>query len=153
MRSRTVFYDTGDLCDGEIALRLVSKGKRNPKKRWAPTYYFAIVRVADGMVVGHCDFRIGNTEKLFFGGNIGYRVLPAHQGHHYAGKACVLLCALARRHGMPYLIITCNPENAASGRTCAYAGGVLLGVVDLPADNDMYENGERRKCIYKIDLE
>ena len=150
---RQIFYDTTDLYDEEIALRLISRGRANPKKRWAPTYYFAIVRLIDEVVVGHCDFRIGNTEKLFFGGNIGYHVLTSYRGHHYAAKACLLLRRLAQRHEMPYLIITCNPENHASRKTCENVGGVLLGVVDLPTDNDMYRQGERRKLVYKVLLQ
>ena len=37
-----------------------------------------------------------------------------HRGHHYAGKACKLLFQLAQRHGMEYVIITCNPDNYPS---------------------------------------
>ena len=53
---------------------------------------------------------------------------------------------------MDYLYITCNPENTASRKTCEYAGGVLEGVVDVPEDNDMYQRGERKKCIYRFVL-
>ena len=59
---------------------------------------------------------------------------------------------LAKKHGMDYLYITCNPENTASRKTCEYAGGVLEGVVDVPEDNDMYQRGERKKCIYRFVL-
>ena len=29
---------------------------------------------------------------------------------------------------------------------------VLEGVVDVPEDNDMYQRGERKKCIYRFVL-
>ena len=38
------------------------------------------------------------------------------------------------------------------GVYCEYAGGVLEGVVDVPEDNDMYQRGERKKCIYRFVL-
>lgn len=40
--------------------------------------------------------------------------------------------------------------NIASRKTCKYAGGELLEVVDLPKDNDMRERGETRICIFKF---
>ena len=97
-------------------------------------------------------FRSGHNESVYYGGNIGYRVHPAHRGRHYAGKACLLLFQLAEKHGMEYLYITCNPENMASRKTCEFAGGVLEGIVELPPDNDMYLEGERQKCIYRFSL-
>lgn len=64
-----------------------------------------------------------------------------------------MLFDLARKHGMDYLYITCNPENIASRKTCEFAGGVLESIIDLPTDNDMYMyDGERRKCIYRFNL-
>ena len=99
-----------------------------------------------------CGLRIGHNEGVYYGGNIGYGVGEPHRGRHYAGKACLLLFQLAKKHGMDYLYITCNPENTASRKTCEYAGGVLEGVVDVPEDNDMYQRGERKKCIYRFVL-
>ena len=60
---------------------------------------------------------------------------------------------LAKMHKMNYLIITCNPENYASRKTCEYAGGKLESIIDLPTDNDMYLEGHRQKCIYKFVLD
>lgn len=85
--------------------------------------------------------------------NIHYgKHIHKHRGHHYAGKACLLLFELAGKHGMDYLIITCNPDNHASRKTCEYAGGELLEIVELPEDNDMRESGESEKCIYRFQL-
>ncbi len=73
-------------------------------------------------------------------------------GQHLAGKACLLLFELARKHDLGYLIITCNPDNYASRKTCEYAGGELLEIVELPEDNDMREDGEFEKCIFRFAL-
>ena len=53
---------------------------------------------------------------------------------------------------MNELWITCNPENAASRRTCEIARGKLIETVDLPQHNEQYNRGERRKCRYRFDL-
>lgn len=59
---------------------------------------------------------------------------------------------LARQHGMFELWITGNPENIASRRTCELARADFVEIVDLPADIDMYQEGEGRKCHYRLDL-
>jgi len=148
-----MFFDAHELKTNEIFLKLVETVEANPEKRWVPVYRFNICLVSDASEIGHCDFRVGNTEKLYFGGNIGYKICEKYRGNHYAGKACLLLFDLARKHGMDYLYITCNPENIASRKTCEFAGGVLESTIDLPTDNDMYMyDGERRKCIYRFNL-
>lgn len=86
-------------------------------------------------------------------GNIGYEIDEPCRGHHYAGKACRLLFELAKRHGMEYLIITCNPDNRPSRKTCEWLGGELLEIAELPEDNGMrVEDGETEKCIFKFQL-
>lgn len=147
-----MFLDTTGLRSEEICLRLDRTVEGNPEKDFSPTYYFSICTASDGEAIGTCDLRIGHTRRLYYGGNIGYSVNEPHRGNHYAGKACLLLFGLARNHGMDYLYITCNPDNYASRKTCEYAGGVLEAIVDIPEDNDMYQDGERQKCIYRFEL-
>ena len=149
------FADTANLTDGEITLRLTRTADGDPAHGWVPAYHFDIC-TADGTAVGGCDLRIGYGENLYYGGHIGYRVHPEYRGHHYALKACRLLFKLARAHNFDHLIITCNPDNFPSRRTCELLcedfGGELLEIVDLPPDNDMYKNGERQKCIFRFPL-
>ena len=64
----------------------------------------------------------------------------------------MLLFELARKHGLEYLIITCNPDNYPSRKTCEYVGGKLLEIVELPTDSDMRARGETEKCIYRFEL-
>ncbi len=146
------FYDTKGLCTGELRLRLVKTAEAIPEKDWVPAYHFAIC-APDGTEMGACDLRLGHNGKLYYGGNIGYRVESAYRGHHYAEKACRLLFELARKHGMDYLYITCSPDNAPSRRTCERLGGRLLEIAELPPDNDMrLEKGETHECIYRFEL-
>ena len=143
--------DTSFLKNDEIQLLLEKTVEGDEEKGWVPAYHFAICDPTGGKM-GNIDLRIGHNNKLYFGGNIGYRVEEPYRGHHYAGKACRLLFELAKKHEMEYLIITCNPDNYTSQKTCEYAGGELLEIVELPADSDMRERGETKKCIYRFKL-
>ena len=146
-----MFLDTDFLENEEIKLVLEKTVDGDAEKDWVPAYHFAIHN-KQGIKMGVCDLRIGHNDKLYYGGNIGYRVAEEYRGPHYAGKACLLLFELARKHDLGYLIITCNPDNYASRKTCEYAGGELLEIVELPEDNDMREDGEFEKCIFRFAL-
>ena len=145
------FFDTTDLRNDEIFLRLNKTCEAQPEKRWVPVYYFDIC-LPDGTKAGDCDLRIGHNEKTYIGGNIGYHVDEPYRGHRYAAKACALLFQLAEKHGMKELIITCDPANAASSRTCELAGGTYIETADIPEDNEMYAEGKRRVMIYRFSL-
>ena len=147
-----MFYDTEDLRDGEIRLELDRTCEGLPEKNWVPAYYFAIC-LPDGTKIGYCDLRIGHNDRLYIGGNIGYGIDEAYRGHHYAAKACRQLFRLARKHELGYVIITCDPANTASSRTCQLAGGEYLETADIPEDHDMYERGLRQVMVYRFDLD
>lgn len=146
-----MFFDTSFLKGEEISLVLERTAAANPERGWVPAYYFAI-RNKDGAKIGECDLRVGHNENTYYGGNIGYSINEEYRGHHYAGKACLLLFELAKRHNMDYLIISCDPDNFASRKTCEYAGGKLSEIAELPEGNDMRSNGETEKYIYKFML-
>lgn len=146
-----MFFDTTFLKNDEIQLVLEKTVDGDEEKGWVPAYHFAICNL-EGTKMGTCDLRVGHNDKLYFGGNIGYRVEETYRGHHYAGKACLLLFELAKKHELGYLVITCNPDNDPSRKTCEYAGGELLEIVELPRDSDMRERGMTEKCIYRFEL-
>lgn len=147
-----MFLDTSFLENDEIQLQLQRTANGDTAKGWVPAYYFAICD-KHGNEMGGCDLRIGHNDNTYYGGNIGYHVNEEYRGHHYAAKACLLLFELAKKHDMSHIIITCNPDNYASRKTCEYAGCQLLEIVELPEDNNMrIEDGETEKCIYKIQL-
>ena len=146
-----MFINTDFLKNDEIQLVLEKTVDGNAEKGWVPAYHFVICD-GKGTKMGVCDLRIGHNDNLYYGGNIGYRVEEEYRGHHYAGKACMLLFNLARKHDMEYLIITCNPDNYASRKTCEYAGGELLEIAEVPEGNDMRDRGEFEKCIYRFAL-
>ncbi len=141
-----------ELIGEEIYLHLERATDEIPDKGYVPAYYFTIHRNSDGIKVGHCDLRIGHNENTKFGGNIGYTVDELYRGNHYAGKACLLLFELARRHGMEYVNITCDPHNVASQRTCQYSGAKYIEQLDIPSWHEMYKEGKRHAYLYEITL-
>ena len=146
-----MFYNTDFLKDDEIFLSLEKTVEADLERNWLPAYHFYICD-KQGTKVGKCDLRIDYNENVYYGGNIGYEIDEEYRGHHLAGKACILLFELARKHHMDYLIITCNPNNYASRKTCEFAGGILKEIVELPEDNDMRLEGEIHECIYRFDI-
>lgn len=146
-----MFLNTDFLKSDEIQLILERAANGDDAKGWVPAYHFAICDLK-GTKMGVCDLRIGHNENLYYGGNIGYRIEEEYRGHHYAGKACLLLFELAKKHDLGYVIITCDPDNLPSRKTCEYAGGKLLEIADLPEHNDMRARGETEKCIFRFAL-
>ncbi len=151
-RKKKFFLDTSDLADGEIFLKLVRTDPGSRRRNWSPAYHFSICLAAGKTEVGRCDLRIGHNRQLYFGGNIGYQVHEPYRGHHYAAKACRLLFGLALRHDLGYVLITCNPDNLPSRRTCEGLGGELIDIAAVPPDNEMYQRGEFEKCIFRFKL-
>ena len=104
-------------------------------------------------LAGGIGLRIGNNPEIErYSGNIGYHVYPPARGHHFAERACRLLLPLARRHGMDRLWITCNPDNAASRRTCERLGARFVDIVPIPPDHPFRLRGETAKCRFVIEL-
>ena len=146
------FLNTDFLESEEIKLVVNRLTEENPERNWVPAYHFHICDL-DGNIMGACDLRVGYTDGLYYGGHIGYSINEEYRGHHYAAKACELLFSLARKHGMPYLYITCVPDNLPSRKTLERLHGELLGVKELPEDNDMRVNeGKTHVCVFKFCL-
>ncbi|HEY1497085.1 MAG TPA: tagatose 1,6-diphosphate aldolase [Candidatus Solibacter sp.] len=147
------FLSPGDLQDDAISLQLVAAKPADSAKGWVPYYVFHILSHVTGLRAGEIHLRLGDTEHLrLYGGHVAYGVRPEYRGRHFAGRALLLVIPLARRHGLSELWITCNPENVASRKTCEFAGAEFVEIVDLPPDIDMYQEGERQKCRYRLDL-
>lgn len=147
------WFEPVEMTDDDMTLVLAEKSPADLSKGYVPAYKFEMRLVGQPEKIGNIEFRVGDAERIrMYGGHLAYEVLPDFRGHHYAARACRLLLPLARRHGMSVLWITCNPDNVASRRTCELAGAVFVDIVDLPEDIDMYQDGERQKCRYRIDL-
>ena len=146
------FFNTDFLNNNSIKLELEKFTEADAVKKWVPAYHFFICDAHDNRM-GKCCLRIGDNENSYFGGHIGYEIDEPYRGHHYAAQACELLFSLAKKHEMSRVLITCNPDNIASRKTCEYLKGNLLEIAKLPEDNDMrILKGETEKCIFEFKL-
>ena len=152
MDSNFTFLDTGPLKNNELFLSLKNKTPADESKGFVPAYIFDICDTMTGAKMGEISLRVGYNENTYYGGNIGYEVYPQYRGRHYAAKACRLLVPLATQHHMHKLVITCNPGNLPSRRTCEIFGAKMVDLVTLPPSNDMYLDGERAKCLFELIL-
>lgn len=126
-----------------VELHSTGRSAADPLKGWVPTEDFAIV--VAGVTVGAIVLRLGDTEALRrYGGQVGYRVAPAHQRRGYATAALRLLMPVAVSHGLSALWITCRPGNIASRRVLEKAGARFVEVVETPVDSDLFARGDRR---------
>ncbi len=148
----TAFLPTDDLTDGVIRLRCAWRKERDTARRRVPYYQFAILRSADGAVAGQCSLRLSLEEFMTWPGQIAYEVNPAFRGQQFAARACKLLYTLARRHQLPYVTITCRPENAASARTAELSGAVFVEESVIPDNHPMRADGYDIVKIYRKDL-
>lgn len=145
------FLAPGELSDGEF--KLVLRETLPAMSGRCPAYRFEMRRLADYARLGRIELRVGQTQDLFlYTGHIGYRVEVNFRGQRFAARSCRLLASLALRHGLPELWITCDPDNAASRRSCELAGAIFEGIVTLPTQHVFYKSGSRAKCRYRLPL-
>lgn len=144
------FIDVPQLANGEIYLVCMAKKEAIPAKKYVPAYDFAICK--GGEKIGHINLRIGYTDGLYYGGQIGYGVDDLHRGHGYAAQACRLLLPVAKAHGMKKLLITNDHTNHASRRVCEKLGARFLRVARLPEWHELYEAGQRFANIFEWEL-
>lgn len=141
-------YDV--LGDGEIDIVLYEKYPGDSEKGFVPAYKFNIVLHKTGEKIGHINLRLGDTEKVAnYIGHIGYGVEELYRGRRIASRACNLIKKVADDLGMKRLIITCNPDNYASRRTCEIIGAKLIDIIDIPETSDAHGIGESQKCRYE----
>ena len=113
-----------------------------------PYYHFKLIR-SDGTVVGHINFRVGETPHVRnAAGHIGFEILPEHRGQAYSLEACQTIAPFVRSH-YSQVIITTDPTNEPSKRIIEQLGASFLGEVEVPINDPAYEKGARRKMRFE----
>jgi RimJ/RimL family protein N-acetyltransferase len=141
------FISVPELTDGVIRLFCYKKYPANPEKKHVPAYHFAICK--DGEQIGEINLRIGYTDGLYYGGQIGYGIDEPYRGSGYAGDACRLLIPVAKAHDMKILLITNNQGNRASKRVCEKLGARFIRTARLPEWTELYQEGNRWENIFE----
>lgn len=98
--------------------------------------------------IGQISYRDGESRCVYYYGHIGYHVDPPFRGHHYARRACLLLRNEILRSGKSSAVITCDPDNQPSRKTCVGLHCLWEGIVPVP--EDIYRKYEisSEKCRY-----
>jgi len=143
----TGFFELPELSDGLIRLVCEEKKLAVPEKKYVPAYSFAVCKGSEK--IGGVSFRIGYTDGLFYGGQIGYNIDEKYRGNGYAVRACRLLLPVARAHKMEKCIISNEYTNTASRRVCEKLGARLLRLARIPEWNDLYKEGKRFLNIFE----
>jgi Acetyltransferases, including N-acetylases of ribosomal proteins len=141
------FDDIPPLSDGGLELVCTDKKPAEPERKYVPAYVFEMQK--NGERVGEINLRIGYTDGLYYGGQIGYNIDEPFRGYGYAGAACRMAAAVARVHGMTKLLITNELGNTASCRVCEKLGARLVRVARLPEWHDLYKDGQRYVNIFE----
>ncbi len=103
--------------------------------------------------VGYIDLRFGDSEELYYAGNVGYRIDDGYRGNGYAYEACLLLLQIAKsKYKLESVWITCSPDNIASRKTIEKLGGVLLETCEVPSWHWLAKRGENIKNVYLFTL-
>ncbi len=102
----------------------------------------------DRREIGQLSYRDGESRCVYYYGHIGYHIDPVWRGHRYAYRACMLIRQEICISGKTSVVITCDPDNIPSRKTCLALGCRLEGTVRVPADiRKKYEISET-KCRY-----
>ena len=118
--------------DGEIDLYPLDLVPPEEEMGFGEYFDFIITQHGRKREIGQISLRMGESECVYYFGHIGYHIDPPWRGHHYAEKACRLILPLMRRWDMHSAVITCDPDNFPSIRTCERLGCVWENTVDVP---------------------
>ena len=84
--------------------------------------------------IGQISYRNGESRCIYYFGHIGYHIDEPYRSHRYARRACLLLEHEIRISGKSSVVITCDPDNEPSRRTCIGLGCLFEGITDVPED-------------------
>ncbi|WP_158750904.1 GNAT family N-acetyltransferase [Acidobacterium sp. S8] len=141
--------DPGLLHDEDLVLKF---SRYEPHKFFlVPAYHFLMVHADTSEEMGRINLRAETNSTIErFSGHIGYAVHEPYRGRRYAARSVRLLLPLARQLDIAPLWITCDPDNAASRRSCELAGAEFVDIVNLPPTYGGYALGQRQKCRYRL---
>ena len=119
------------------------------------TLTFDIVESCSEQVAGEISLRLGDSPEQFYLGHVGYHVDPPFRGHRYAAQACRLCVPLLRYLGMRSAVITTDPTNLASIKTCEILFCELESTVNVPQKiTDKLEiSTVKRRYLWRLDTE
>ena len=118
--------------DGQIDLIPIRVSPAEKELGFGRERLWRITRHGSRREIGQISYRSGESAAVYYYGHIGYHIDPPFRGHHYAARACRLIEQEILRSGKSSVIITTDPENRASRKTCEALG--CLWESEVPVD-------------------
>ena len=146
------FTRKGVLSDGVIDLRPFAGYPPLKSMRFGEMHDYRITLHGRHREIGQISVRLGEGTGIYYFGHIGYHIDPPWRGNHYAARACLLVRDLFVRAGKESAVITTDPDNEASRRTCERIGCLEERTVKVPVSlqKEWELSGEKVRYIWKI---
>lgn len=123
-----------ELSDGVIDLVPIRLYPPDSDMGFGECYDYIIAPHGQSREAGRISLRLGESPCVYYFGHIGYHVDPPYRGHRYAQRACALLAPLMRSRGKTSVVITTDPDNIPSRRTCEGLGCEMERIVNVPRE-------------------
>jgi tagatose 1,6-diphosphate aldolase len=154
MNQHFQFVRVPDLVDGDLTLKLAETGHKGPEHNQFAYYRFNMLQSHSGVEMGWITLRVGDADGILrFPGHVGFTVYEAFRGNRYAVRATKLVLSIAAQHDLHALWLGCSVDNTASIRCCELLGAELAETAEVPPDIDLYAQGIRQLCRYRLALE
>lgn len=135
-----LFRHKPDYSDGEIDLIPIYLRPAEKELGFGKERNWQITQHGRRQEIGRISYRPGESAAIYYFGHIGYHIDPPWRGNHYAEKACKLIKNEIQRSGKSSVIITCDPDNEPSRKTCKALGCLWESEVSVdPYLQDKYE--------------
>ena len=118
--------------DGVIDLAPIYLEEPDSDMGFGEIYDYIILPHGVRREAGRISLRLGESPCVYYFGHIGYHVDLPYRGRHYARRACALLRPVIEAAGKSSVVITTDPDNLPSRRTCEGLGCTLERVVQVP---------------------
>ena len=134
--------------DGVIDLIPIHIGAPNRELGFGHEQIWKITLHNERAEIGQISYRDGEGRCIYYYGHIGYHIDPPYRGQHFAFRACRLIKPEIRMSGKTSAVITCDPDNEPSRRTCLRLGCLFERIAEVP--EDIYSKFEisHTKCRY-----
>lgn len=123
-----------ELSDGVIDLVPIRLYPPDSEMGFGECYDYIIAPHGQSREAGRISLRLGESPCVYYFGHIGYHVDPPYRGRRYAQRACALLAPLMRSRGKTSVVITTDPDNIPSRRTCEGLGCEMERIVNVPRE-------------------
>ena len=128
-------HNRPEYSDGVIDLIPIHIGAPNRELGFGHEQVWKITLHDERQEIGQISYRDGESRCVYYYGHIGYHIDPPFRGQHFAYRACRLIEREIRLSGKTSVVITCDPDNAASRKTCRALGCVWES--EVPVDEDL----------------